>query len=132
MTKVNKKVLFLLASIAIICAVIALFLFGRNDLLNQNTATGLVTSKLTDCVGGEELDRNGNLAPIKEVSCDGGSTITIDYKDTFVTTTGLVASGGYSVDVSSIKAGDRVKVRYVTDSEGHKSLNCKGCGVTKD
>ncbi len=77
------------------------------------------------------MDKNGNITPIKIVSCDSGSTITIDFKDTFATSTGLVAYGSFSVNVSSIKVGDRVRVRYINDSNGYRSLNCNDCGVQR-
>lgn len=139
MRNVNKKVILLLASLGILCVVTIFFLVGQRYLGSQprtvgtqSTITGTVTSKFTDCVGGEEISKSGIITPIKDVSCDGGSTITIDYKDIFITSTGeVLPNDSYSIDVSSIKVGDRVKVRYVTNSAGYKSLNCKSCGVIK-
>ena len=132
MPKLKRKPYFLLTFLAVVCVVITVFLIGRKVLSNQETITGTVTSIFTDCVGGEEMDKYGIIAPIKKVYCDGGDTITIDYNYEFVTAPGLLIYGEpYSVDVSSIKVGDRVKVHYQNDSDGFKFLGCKSCGVQK-
>ena len=75
------------------------------------------------------MDSKGIIRPIRTVSCDGGSTLTIDYKTTFVTQTGMVAQyTASSVDVSDVKVGDTVTARYVTRN-GVKSLDCNGCSI---
>lgn len=104
---------------------------NRDD--SGHILTGIVTRKFTDCSGGEEMDSRGNISAIEEpISCDGGSTITIDYKETFVTTSGFVPQDmAFSTDVSSIRVGDKVTVRYAEDLDGQKSLNCVSCSVTK-
>lgn len=135
----NRKVL-LLAVIAIITACIGAGLAlltdrdGRgNTMSGEEVMHGMVTSKFTDCVGGEKLDTTGKIVPIGQITCDGGSTITLDHKHTFITATGYVRpEHAYQKDVSSIRVGDKVLVRYVIDNHGNKSLNCEGCGVTKE
>jgi len=131
----NKKVL-LLAVAALTVSIIGLGMILRGNRDNprqEGSMSGVVTSKFTDCVGGEKLDTNGKIVPIDQVSCDGGSTITLDHKNTFITATGYVRPEyAYKKDVSSIKVGDKVLVRYMTDSQGNKSLNCESCGVTKE
>lgn len=99
----------------------------------------MVTSKFTDCVGGEEMDEEGNIVPITEISCDGGSLITVAYKEnessitskeTFVTSTGMVPEDmAYSIDVTHINIGDTVVVKYQIDENDYKTLGCEGCTV---
>jgi hypothetical protein len=97
-----------------------------------HSANGVVTRKFTDCVGGEEMDKSGRISKITEISCDGGSTITIDGNTSFITSTGNVLQNtSYSVDVSSIAVGDTVVVKYAQDANGYRTLGCKGCSVTK-
>jgi hypothetical protein len=97
---------------------------------STGSITGIVTSKFTDCVGGNEYSVDGKIIPIEPISCDGGSTITIDRKETFVTESGYVAENErYSVDVSSINVGDKVRVKYALE-KGHKSLHCQDCSVS--
>lgn len=129
MLKVKSKAIWvLIAAIVVAGSVIV----TRNTLVKKNELTGVVTSKFTDCEGGIELDEQGRAVPIKQVSCDGGSYITIDRGQSFITSTGRVPPDlAYSVDVTKIKVGDRVTVRYIKDSEGNKKLNCDRCGVTR-
>jgi hypothetical protein len=137
MNLANKKILIFVILLAVTFVGYYLLVHSRHlsikSAINRgnDTLSGTVTSKFTDCVGGQEMDKQGNISRIQEVSCDGGSTITVDYKDSFVTSTGLVRpEASYSVDVSKIKVGDKVIVHYTTDLEGYKTLNCKSCGVS--
>jgi hypothetical protein len=138
MKLVNKKALIVGVGIAIVFIGYFFLVYNRHLPIKgavnggNHSISGTVTSKFTDCVGGEEMNPQGNITPIRSVSCDGGSTITIDFKHSFVTATGLVAPGNaYSKDVSKVKVGDSVIVHYTTDSQGYKSLNCNSCGVSR-
>lgn len=96
----------------------------------EGYVTGTVTRKFTDCSGGEEMNQLGAISPIKEVTCDGGSEITLNFIQTFRTSSG---EGGppYTVDVKDIRVGDKVRVNFTQDTEGNTTLNCKGCSVQK-
>lgn len=129
MIKANLKNIIMAA--VLICLASAVLVISIKGQAKSGELSGIVTRKFTDCSGGEEMDRQGSITPIRQVSCDGGSTITVDYNKTLITATGMTAPGyAYAVDVSTIKVGDKVLVRYTMDNEGGMSLNCKKCGVT--
>lgn len=96
---------------------------------------GTVTRKFTNCEGGMQLDKLTGVVrdiPISEVTCDLGSTVTINYVDEIITATGKVSPGtAFSVDVTQINVGDTVLVRYRLDDNGEKNLNCEICGIEK-
>lgn len=130
---------YLIASLTIIPVAAVFFILnpisgisGKLHQRNTKTITGIVTNKFTDCEGGSQMDKNGNITPIEEITCDGGSTITIDYKETFITITGNVPNASkYAVDVTEVQVGDKAIVRYAIDKDGHKTLGCKDCSVEK-
>lgn len=72
----------------------------------------------------------GAVTPIKEITCDGGSTITIDYNETFYTDSGNSISP-FSIDTTTIAVGDKVRVHFERDPEGNATLNCKDCSIQK-
>lgn len=121
-----------ICSILVIALVLCLpaIRIALNSRSGQNEAVGIVTRKFIDCSGGEEMNALGAINSIEQVSCDGGSTITIDFTQTFRTSSG---EGGppFSVDTTRIAVGDKVRVRYSQDSEGNTTLNCRDCSIQK-
>lgn len=139
-----KKRSYIFALLLVIAAAVvtAFLFFNTND---TKTLSGTVTTKFTDCEGGREMNREGQITTIDPVTCDGGSYITIDHENDFGTASGLTSvDESYSVDVTNIKVGDEVKVTYNTNQKGYHvtykanqksqiyhALNCDGCRVEK-
>lgn len=137
-----KKIFLVILPVLTLATIISLIVIKNHDFSNTKnlpSIIGVVTSKFTDCEGGEEMDEDGNIVPITEISCDGGSLITVSYrekesvtstKETFVTATGYVPEDmAYSIDVTHINVGDSVVVKYQIDENDYKTLGCEGCTV---
>jgi len=103
----------------------------NKDLSTCRVKTGIVTRITPNCGTAVELiDGKEVVDKVSSNLCDGGSFMKID--DLGVqTATGLVASGFFEKDVSTIELGDKVTVKYVENKEGRATLNCDACGVYK-
>ena len=103
--------------------------------VRQGAIGGTVTRKFTNCHGGTQMDAPTGVVreiPVSEVTCDLGSTVTINYVDEIITATGKVSPGtAFGVDVTQINVGDTVLVRYRLNDNGEKNLNCEICGIEK-
>lgn len=136
----NKRILITAGIVLIALITAALLLTPNVDIpfkssTKERAVGGMVTRKFTNCQGGEQLNQQtGKVSPIpqSDITCDLGSTITVDGVGELITATGKVPQNmAYSVDVSNIKVGDSVLVRYRLEDDGTKTLQCANCGVEK-
>jgi hypothetical protein len=97
----------------------------RPDVANVLTLEGIVTMKRSSCGA-------TSLYPEEDVSrydiCDSGHALRVDNK--FISTSTGGPGPGYYVNTDSVKLGDTVLVKYVTNEYGGASLNCSRCSVT--
>ncbi len=122
-----------MTAVVLIAIGAGLWVWYRNTP-REHTMTGKLTTKFTDCAREEQMNAQGFITTkTREITCDGGSYIVIDYRDRIGTSSGMIAdpNRGYSADVSGVEVGDTVRVHYVADSDGYMTLDCQKCGVVR-
>jgi len=111
----KKKRSILLALTLIIFFIILCAIFVNSKL---NSATLSFTGKVTHINN--------------ECYVDGTCSLTIDNKIIVITGCGLTANGSTcaSYDQSKLKLGDKISVKAQKE-KGTYTLNCEGCGISK-
>lgn len=130
MTRTHKIAVVTALCIVAVGSAVLFMLLQRPEANEVQSITGVVTGKYNDCGTGEEMDANGRIRKVDQVPCDVGSSIMIDRKHRFVHEfSSPLTQNDYSIDVSHIKVGDTVTVKYMLEDNDFMSLDCAECSI---
>lgn len=96
----------------------------RPKVENVLSLEGRVTMVKSSC-GAKSIDPEEDLR--RYSVCDSGKALRVDDKIIYTSSGG--SGRGFGVDVTWVKLGDKVSVKYVNDKEYGPSLNCSECSV---
>lgn len=146
--KLNKKQrtvgLVIIAAVVVLASGLGFALHNRGTNITASNATNLpdipphtlsgkITSIFHSC-GIQTLDSSGNVVNQPGL-CDGGNGIVVN-SVRIMTGGGSMptsSSNGYEpvYDISGLKPGDHVTVKYVFITKGVGNLDCKHCSIKK-